>query len=117
MNDTSPSEEDIARLLKESLGGEAHLSHATKEHVLECLLMQSRPRRPLRDFPPHIVAILTLIMGVTLAISGLDLFSGEFLRCLPGRESLLLVLALNLLVIPFAATVIIMKRKHHEPSA
>lgn len=108
----SHGKDNTERLLASALGGEARLPPAASRRGRERVLAEVRSRRAAVPFPDAVVALLGGLL--VCALAGLALLSLTGSVALDDNPALLLLgaaLALNLVLVPVSASVIVLRRQ------
>jgi hypothetical protein len=115
MTDKPDVERNIERLVEAAFNRDARLAASSRDATYRLLLADLRSRRGVEAFPERLLVLLTVIVVLLtawlVARLGLGDFTASASPVLPLAAALVVI---NVAVVPVAALVVVIGRKHVE---
>lgn len=104
--------ENIAHLIQASYSSDARPHPQTGERISRILLIHSQKRLAIVQFPDIAVGVMGIILILVAVYVTLQLMLGKSYATHPTFLLMIIWLVLNLLALPLASVVIVMRRQH-----
>ena len=104
--------ENIAHLIQASYSSDARPHPQAGERIYRILFAHSQKRFAIIEFPDTAVGAMGIILVLVAAYATIQLMAGKSYATHPTFLLMIIWLVLNLLVLPVAGVVIVMRRQH-----